>query len=133
MNDLSIVYISAMPMSSHYDDDLNIIFASSIGEVSLDDLMSYYSMISSYDLKEGYRVFVDYSDISLKLAERDIPKMAEARNELVLSPDRTKIAVYCNKDLVFGLARMYQMLLDQEHYDLRVFRDKDEARKWLGI
>ncbi|GAV19442.1 hypothetical protein MMIC_P0376 [Mariprofundus micogutta] len=120
-------------MSSHYDDDLNIIFASSIGEVSLDDLMSYYSMISSYDLKEGYRVFVDYSDISLKLAERDIPKMAEARNELVLSPDRTKIAVYCNKDLVFGLARMYQMLLDQEHYDLRVFRDKDEARKWLGI
>lgn len=34
---------------------------------------------------------------------------------------------------VFGTARMYQSITDEESHRVRVFRDIGEARSWLGL
>lgn len=42
-----------------------------------------------------------------------------------------RLAVVVASDPVFGMARMYQLMGDQEH-KVGVFRTIDEARAWLG-
>jgi hypothetical protein len=34
---------------------------------------------------------------------------------------------------VFGMGRMYEAFVDHEKYNVMIFRDEKEARKWLGI
>ncbi len=37
------------------------------------------------------------------------------------------------KDVSFGMARMYEMLREAEPDQIKVFRDMAEARRWLGL
>jgi hypothetical protein len=43
-----------------------------------------------------------------------------------------KVAVYSPHDLPFGLARMYEGMSDESIQKLYVFRERDEAEKWLA-
>ena len=50
---------------------------------------------------------------------------------LVLSPTSRR-AVVVPSDLGFGMARMYEMLREGRGGGMRVFRDYDEARRWVA-
>ena len=43
-----------------------------------------------------------------------------------------KLAVIAPRDLLFGMARMYEMLRDDSPVEVRVFRERDEAESWLA-
>jgi hypothetical protein len=49
---------------------------------------------------------------------------------MVLSP-ASRRAVVVPSDLGFGMARMYEMLREGRGGGMRVFRDYDEARRWV--
>jgi hypothetical protein len=55
---------------------------------------------------------------------------ALAARPLVLS-SASRRAVVVPSDLGFGMARMYDMLSDSRGGATRVFRDYDEARRWV--
>ncbi|GAC1474828.1 MAG: hypothetical protein PVSMB7_30110 [Chloroflexota bacterium] len=42
-------------------------------------------------------------------------------------------ALYAPRDVIYGLCRMYEMLLPGEHENFRVFRDLEKARAWVGV
>jgi len=42
-------------------------------------------------------------------------------------------ALVVTSDVVFGMARMYQILRDESPDELRIFRKVDDALQWLGI
>jgi hypothetical protein len=42
-------------------------------------------------------------------------------------------AVVVTNDVVFGMARMYQILTDESPDELRIFRKVDDALQWLWI
>ena len=42
-------------------------------------------------------------------------------------------AVVVTNDVVFGMARMYQILADESPDELQIFRKMDDALQWLGI
>jgi len=42
-------------------------------------------------------------------------------------------AVVVNRDITYGMARMYQMTREPSTDELEVFRDWDSALEWLGI
>ena len=42
-------------------------------------------------------------------------------------------AVVVTNDIVFGMARMYQILADESPDELQIFRKMDDALQWLGI
>ena len=44
---------------------------------------------------------------------------------------RRALVVTC--DVVFGMARMYQILTDESPDELEIFRKLDDALQWLGI
>jgi hypothetical protein len=42
-------------------------------------------------------------------------------------------ALVITSDVVFGMARMYQILRDESLDELQIFRKMDDALQWLGI
>lgn len=44
-----------------------------------------------------------------------------------------RVAIVASSDLAFGLSRMYQAFRSQSMSEIRVFRDLDEACRWLEL
>jgi hypothetical protein len=42
-------------------------------------------------------------------------------------------ALVITNDVLFGMARMYQLLKDESPDELQIFRNMDEALQWLGL
>jgi hypothetical protein len=53
-----------------------------------------------------------------------------ATQPLLLSPDSRR-AIVVPSDLGFGMGRMYQTLREGQAGEINVFRDLDEARRWV--
>jgi hypothetical protein len=123
-----------MPISIDYDRKENVLYSKAEGVIKLDDITSYFSSVAStIDSKKGYRVFADYSDAFLKLSNRDMLEIVNRRKTMHDTNEKINIAVFCKEDLVFGLGRMYEVLLDKDKYNVTIFRNQEEARKWLGV
>jgi len=41
------------------------------------------------------------------------------------------IAIVADKDLIFGLARMWEIMMDATNWDIMVFRTRDAAETWI--
>jgi len=72
------------------------------------------------DLRDGTDMQVTASTIREMV--RLNPFWAGARRALVVT-----------SDVVFGMARMYQLLRDESPDELQIFRKVDDALQWLGI
>ena len=59
--------------------------------------------------------------------------MAYRRKAILDTNDKISIAVFCKEDLVFGLGRMYEMILGEENYKVMIFRSQEEAMEWLDV
>jgi hypothetical protein len=84
------------------------------------------------DVPEGSIELLDMSEaVSTEVTGPEIRKLAERD---LTGPDRiTRMAIVATTELGFGLARMYQTLSDSMGTEVRVFRDRGEARRWLGL
>jgi hypothetical protein len=45
----------------------------------------------------------------------------------------SRVAIVAPTDLLFGIARLFEMSGESSGWDARVFRSMDEARTWLGL
>lgn len=82
------------------------------------------------DFDPSYSMLADFTAVSSVEAD------SEAMHNLAGSDPfdrRARRAIVVDSDVVFGLARMYQMLLNLDEEYCRIFRDVDDARRWLGL
>lgn len=47
--------------------------------------------------------------------------------------DAGRIAIVSSSDIVFGMARMYEILMEDAAVSVRTFKTMEEAMKWLGL
>jgi len=72
----------------------------------------------------------DFTKVTqVDLSTDAIPHLAE-RNSFGVGSKRAFVAPI---DLMYGLARMFQILTDDHPDELNVFRDMQEARKYLSL
>jgi len=122
-----------MSISINYDPDQNALYTNATGEISLEDIMFYYSEIEQIDFKPQYSVLADYSEANADLDLDDIANMTSRRYGISRGLGVIKIAVVAKSDLLFGLARMYQGMSDHKLFEVSAFRDRGEALRWLKI
>jgi hypothetical protein len=65
---------------------------------------------------------VEITSATIKEMVRLNPFWAGARRALVIT-----------NDVLFGMARMYQILKDESPDELQIFRNMDDALQWLGL
>ena len=122
-----------MPISIHYDPEQNILYTDATGAISIDDIMSYYSEIEHMNLNPQYSVLADYSEASIELSYDDVKRMTSRRRKVSQGSDSVKIAVVAKSDVVFGVARMYEAMINDERFKVNAFRDREKAVQWLEI
>jgi hypothetical protein len=48
-----------------------------------------------------------------------------------ISPEAVVVAVVANQDMIYGLARMSQILMDETGWEHQVFRNREDAESWI--
>ena len=78
----------------------------------------------------GYSQFFNFIKVTkAELSTDAIHRLAE-KNPFGLGSKRAFVAP---SDMMFGLSRMFQVLITDHKDELTVFRDIDDARKYLSI
>lgn len=113
-----------------------IVFASPRGELTGDDLRSYQKDAWSHAELKGFHELVDMAAVTA-IAYESFAKVRELADLSARMDDPgvpTKLAIVAASDAHFGMGRMYQSLREldpRSTREVRVFRDRGEALRWL--
>jgi len=76
-----------------------------------------------YDLSQVDQIDINADEVAT-IAEQDMEAAQKTPNQVVL--------LVASSDLIFGLGRMWQTLVEDSALKAGVFRTLDEANKWIG-
>ena len=105
------------------------------GTVTDDDILDQYlRFYRGRDWEHSILELVDLSDADMRqVTAQGLAAVAEALGnyfeESGISNVRT--AVFSPKDLPFGMGRIYEAYAEKSPESVQVFRDRDEALRWL--
>jgi hypothetical protein len=78
--------------------------------------------------------FVDFSGLNeFALRTPHLFQFARKRAEQLAGTGPVRTALFSNDYIGFGLARMYEALMENTPIDARAFRDRTQAANWLGV
>lgn len=126
-----------MSVEYTYDEEKNVLYTRLFGVVTDNDLRDQGEAVAADPrIKPGVRELVDLSGIeeiqgSSSSLERNI--QIDTANSEKLAGMRS--AIVAGTDLLYGFARMYQTIAELRDSPLtvEVFRNIEDARKWLGL
>jgi len=119
-----------MPSSYKIDKSRRLVSSEASGLVTMADLMAHQDKLASDpDFAADYSQLYDLTRVStVNLTTNELRRLAQRS---VFLPT-TRRAMLVSTDLVFGLARMFEIYREiLGETGIRVFRDHDEALAWV--
>src|SRR4029077_13189192 len=81
-----------------------------------------------------FKRFVDFSQLTtIAIRTRHVFEFARERAEQFAGTVAVRTALYCDDWVGFGIARLYESLMENTHIEARAFQDLNRAAEWLGI
>jgi hypothetical protein len=121
-----------LPITYERDDERRRIVVTTIGDVSLDDLMAVVERQAS----EGtwhYGVLYDSRLVSSVATQAEVRAGLKRVHTLSRTHGRRgPVAFVTAMPAAFGMVRMYSTLAGQLEQMVEVFRDIGDAERWLG-
>ncbi len=120
-----------MPISYQIDKSLGLVFTTAQGALTRQDMLTYFQGLrEDPDFNPSYDNLTDLRDlIEHPMSTGDI----ETISHYHVFNQESRGAIVAEKDVSFGIVRMYEMLREAEPDQIMVFRDMAEARRWLGL
>lgn len=120
-----------MPAEYNIDTSLRIVFSAAHGTITDHDAFSHQDNLrNEVGFDPGFSQFFDFTKVTkVELSTEAIHRLAE-RNLFGLGSKR---AFVVSSDLMYGLSRMFQVLITDYQDELTVFRDIHEARRYLSL
>jgi hypothetical protein len=121
-----------MPVVYHLDKSACSIETACVGDVTLDEVLQHFAELDAMELPERLDVLLDLTEMT------SLPESGQIRvaaDTLVGLRDKTRwdaCAVVAKQDVLFGMSRMFGVYAEQVFVRVHVFREKDEARRWLA-
>jgi hypothetical protein len=112
----------------------SIVVISAVGEYPASELKhALVDAATDSHFHKGAPILFDARESQVNLLPNDVEQRVAMLRTL---PDRgyaNRAAVLLGSELYkFGIARMLQMQLEIHHFHLEIFRDRDEALRWLA-
>ena len=109
-----------------------MVYSTLSGDVAAPDLMRHIASIRAHpDFDSSFNELVDATQLhSINLTSEDVRAFAMQDSPFLPSSKRVLVA---SEDLIFGLARMFQVFGGDSRPNFDVVRTLAEARKRLGI
>ena len=117
-----------MPYSYKIED--GIVFTKVTGEVTVEEQNEFSrTWLADPDLPSPLLVCREGADSDSLTAEavKDSAKFASTLD----IPDGSRLALVVDADVAYGLSRVYEAWTAELNVDIGIFRDRDEAIKWL--
>ena len=103
------------------------------GKLNLDDFLEAYAEI--YNDQNLYRQKYQIGEFtgvdSIELSSEDIRILAHIDIDASKKNPNIIIATIGKSDLEFGLSRMWEIFADECLFEIKVFRNKEDAKKWI--
>jgi hypothetical protein len=118
-------------MVEHGPDFILVTFADTL---SVDDLNQAADAIDIIDrTSPGRDRLIDATAVTgIQVDFEAVTRFAEDRRRYCRAR-RVKAAVLVTSNVMFGLARMYEQMLENPRVAVEVFRDRAAALAWLGV
>lgn len=103
------------------------------GSLALGDAMQAARQLWQHPDWGGRVVVWDLRAASFDVSSPEVRELARFVLENQPVPPPRRVALVTERDVDFGLARMFEMWRDDPATELRVFRDVDEALAWGAV
>jgi hypothetical protein len=129
---ISIFPLITVPTKLMIDPQAGMVYSTLSGDVAAPDLMRHIASIRAHpDFDSSFNELVDATQLhSINLTSEDVRAFAMQDSPFLPSSKRVLVA---SEDLIFGLARMFQVFGGDSRPNFDVVRTLAEARKRLGI
>ncbi len=120
-----------MAVSYRIDKSLGLIFTTPQGMFTGQDMLTHIKRLTEDpDFDPSYNQLVDLRaviEFAMSAAELQVITGYRLFNE------KSRRAIVADKDITFGMARMYEVFREDAPEEIKLFRDMAEARRWLGL
>jgi hypothetical protein len=100
----------------------------------LDKIMEFIRIQEEIEEAPPFDRFADLSHLtSIRLQLGHVFKIAAERTAASRGRRVVKSAIVCDKVVGFGIARMYETLMEGSSIQVRAFRDRAAAAEWLAV
>ena len=121
---MSVIYI--------LDAKERVIRTRCIGNVTFDEVIDHFRMLErDPDCTGRLDVFLDLSETSSLPASSQIAAVADEIKRVQERVRFNACAVVAQRDALFGMLRMLEVMAEQHFRAIRVFRVSAEAEAWL--
>jgi len=121
-----------MPISSHIDEAKGLTVFKVTGMLRYDELLTVVKSFYAEDpTKHVLWDMIDATEI--QVTSKEVETIANFRLRFEGKRTWGKTAIVAQKDIIFGLSRMFQIQSDvqQAPYPVKVFRSIDAANQWI--
>ena len=120
-----------MPAEFRIDRSQKMVFSTARGVVTDHEVLAHQDRLrNDPDFEPSLWQFIDFTHATrIDLSVKTIQLLAQ-RNPF---GKHSRRAFYAPDDILYGLARMFQILTDHHKDELNVYRDISEARKFLNL
>ena len=119
-----------MPWSYRIDKELKIVFSKGIGIATDDDIRGHReALLNDPDFDSTYNQLVDFSEVTkFELSLATMEAIAKSK----FFSETSMRAIVAPQDLAFASARVFEAYYPSDD-KVMVFRELDEARRWLNL
>jgi len=124
-----------MPISYHIDSSRGLILTTAGDTLTLDELIAHKAtLLADSKFRPGLKELSDVRQVrSLSLGVPEVRRLASFDSEHKAELGDYKLALVVREDFVFGMARMYQQVTEENLPAIGVFRSVEQAVEWLGV
>ncbi len=120
-----------MPITYEIDATRNLIRTTCFGHVRLPDVMAHFDALQrDPNRPDRLDVLLDLRDMAAPPEAPQLQAVAD-RVSLVEGLVFGACAIVANKESMFGMARMFEVLARAHFAAIKTFRDLAEAEEWL--
>jgi len=103
-----------------------------LDDLMLDQIAEWLVVIEKVSLP--FKRFVDLSQLTtVAVRTRHVFEFARKRAEQTAVVEPVRAALFCDDWVGFGIARLYESLMENTPIEVQAFRDRARAAEWLGV
>ncbi|HQZ40770.1 MAG TPA: STAS/SEC14 domain-containing protein [Vicinamibacterales bacterium] len=122
-----------MPVEYRFEPDVNLVTVTLTGTIRFDDIaQKFLERIQQPEHRPGMNILMDGREALLEFSTEDVTRLVTFLD--LRRRDRGagfRFALTSTQDLAFALGRMFEAYAARLPEDIRVFRDLDDARRWV--
>jgi hypothetical protein len=121
-----------MSVEFRIDKDEGIVYGTLKGEVDVDEVLTELNgIISDADYDPGLNGITDLRESNWESDQGDLRKLVHFLIKHRKQIGRSRSAVVVSSDRAYGMSRMFEVFSSESSINVRVFRDFEEAKRWV--